>query len=94
LTHAEPIGAIRIADGAMLEAMDRATMVICPWGAHAAAAAHATDLMHIVRIAGMRNKLFHLGLDKDGSPKHPHKPRKAIVFAHLLEQGARVGLHG
>jgi hypothetical protein len=61
LMHAEQIGPIRIADGAMLDAMDRTTMVICAWGAHTAAAARAADLMHVVRIAGMRNKLFHLG---------------------------------
>jgi hypothetical protein len=71
LTHPDPLGPIGTADGAVLDAIDRASMVICAWGAHPAAAPRAADLMHIIRITGMRNKLYHLGLNKDGSPKHP-----------------------
>ena len=82
LTHGDPLGPVGVADGAVLDAIDRAFMVICAWGAHPAAAPRAAELMHILRITGMRNKLYHLGLNKDGSPKHPlyiaasmrHKP--------------------
>jgi hypothetical protein len=71
LTHADPLGPRNTADGALMDAIDRASMVICAWGAHQAAAARATDLTHIFGIVGMRDKLCHLGLNKDGSPKHP-----------------------
>lgn len=74
LTHHDPIGPTRgsmTADGAVMDAIERASMVICAWGAHQAAAARAADVMDLVRMVGMRNKLFHLGLNKDGSPKHP-----------------------
>lgn len=74
LTHPDPVGPKRgsgPAEGAILDVIERAHAVICAWGAHPAAAARAAEVMHIIRIVGMRNKLFHLGLNKDGSPKHP-----------------------
>ncbi|MFP3564752.1 DUF1643 domain-containing protein [Paraburkholderia sp. SIMBA_030] len=71
LTHADPVGPTGPADGAVLDAIDRAGMVICAWGAHSAAAPRAAEVMRIIRLTGMRNKLYHLGLNKDGSPKHP-----------------------
>lgn len=74
LRHVDPLGPAQggvTADGAILDAIDRANMVICAWGAHPAAAARATDVMRIIGMCGMRNKLYHLGLNKDGSPKHP-----------------------
>ncbi|WP_207000629.1 DUF1643 domain-containing protein [Trinickia mobilis] len=74
LTHPDPIGPKGkgiSADGAILDAIDQAHTVICAWGAHPAAAARAADVMRIVSMCGMRNKLYHLGLNKDGSPKHP-----------------------
>jgi hypothetical protein len=71
LTHADPLGPRNTADGAVMDAIDRASMVICAWGPHQTAAERAADVMHILRITGMRGKLFHLGLNKDDSPKHP-----------------------
>jgi hypothetical protein len=71
LTHPDPLGPRNTADGAVLDAIDRAHIVICAWGAHSAGGPRAAELMHIFRITGMRNKLYHLGLNKDGSPKHP-----------------------
>jgi hypothetical protein len=77
LTHAEPIGprsaagGTVTADGAIMDAIDHATMVICAWGSHPAAAERAAEVLHLVRMCDMRNKLFHLGLNKDGSPRHP-----------------------
>lgn len=71
LSHAVPLGAMRTADGAMLDAIDRATMVICAWGSHPAAAERAAEILQLLRMCGMCNRLFHLGLNKDGSPKHP-----------------------
>jgi hypothetical protein len=71
LTNPDPLGPRNIADGAVMDAIDRATMVICAWGAHSIAASRAAELMHIFGIVGWRNRLYHLGLNKDGSPKHP-----------------------
>lgn len=71
LIYPDPLGPVRTADGAVLDAVEGASMVICAWGAHEVAAPRAADLMHIFRIAGWRGKLYHLGLNKDGSPKHP-----------------------
>jgi hypothetical protein len=71
LTHADLLGPAGTADGAVLDAMDRASMVICAWGSHSAAAPRAAELMRIIQMAGMCNKLYHLGLNKNGSPKHP-----------------------
>jgi hypothetical protein len=71
LTHADPLGPVRTADCAVMDAIDRASMVICAWGAHPGATARAAEVMRIIRLCGMRNKLYHLGLNKDGSPKHP-----------------------
>lgn len=71
LTHTDPIGPERIADGAVMDAIEQARMVICAWGAHPVAARRVDDLMHLFGIVGWRGKLFHLGLNKNGSPKHP-----------------------
>lgn len=74
LTHPDPIGPKDggiSADGAILDVISAAQTVICAWGAHAAAAKRADEVLRLIRMAGMRNKLYHLGLNKDGSPKHP-----------------------
>ncbi|MFM0243850.1 DUF1643 domain-containing protein [Paraburkholderia sediminicola] len=74
LTHPDPLGPMRggiTADGAILDAMSAASMVICGWGSHPAAAGRAASAMSLIQMTGMRNKLYHLGLNKDGSPKHP-----------------------
>jgi len=74
LTHPDPIGKKLngiSADGAILDAISAASMVWCGWGAHPAAASRAAEVMHLIRLVGMGNKLYHLGLNKDGSPKHP-----------------------
>lgn len=71
LTHSDPLGPRNQADGAVMDSIERAHTIICAWGAHPAAAPRAAELMHIFGIVGWRNRLLHLGLNKDGSPKHP-----------------------
>jgi hypothetical protein len=71
LTHADPLGPERTADGAVMDAIERAHIVFCAWLAPPAAAERAADLMRIFGIVGWRSRLFHIGLNKDGSPKHP-----------------------
>jgi hypothetical protein len=71
LTHADPLGPRAAANGAILDLVDCASMVICAWGSHRAAPTRAAEVMHLLRITGMTGKLFHLGLNQDGSPRHP-----------------------
>lgn len=71
LQTSDPIGPINKANGAIMDAVDRASIVICAWGAHPSAGARATDVLRIFQITGMGGKLYHLGLNQDGSPKHP-----------------------
>lgn len=71
LAHADPLGPRNTADGAVMDALDGASMVICAWGAHSSAATRASELMDIFTMVGWRGRLHHLGLNKDGSPKHP-----------------------
>ncbi|CAG2144250.1 hypothetical protein LMG31506_02965 [Cupriavidus yeoncheonensis] len=71
LTHPAPIGREDIANSAVMDAIDRCAMVICAWGTHKAAPERAVELLRIIRMCGRGNLLHHLGLNKDGSPKHP-----------------------
>jgi hypothetical protein len=71
LLHPDPLGPRNRANRAILEAVDRASMVICAWGSHKAAAVRAPEVMHLLRIVSMGANLFHLGINIDGSPKHP-----------------------
>jgi hypothetical protein len=88
LTHADPLGPRNPANRAILDVVDRASMVICAWGSHKAAAARATDVMRLLRITGMTSKLFHLGLNLDGGPKHPlyvaASTQPQPFFSHLI----------
>lgn len=67
----DPIGPVNKADGAIVDAVDCASIVICAWGAHTAADTRAADVLRMLQITGMTGKLYHLGLNQDGSPKHP-----------------------
>jgi hypothetical protein len=71
LSHPDPLGPRSRANSAILEAADRASMVICAWGSHKAVSTRADDVLHLLGITSMDWKLFHLGLNLDGSPKHP-----------------------
>jgi hypothetical protein len=71
LTHPDPLGPRSRANSAILETVDLASMVICAWGSHEAAATRANDVLRLIGITNMSEKLFHLGLNWDGSPKHP-----------------------
>ncbi|MGN6589321.1 MAG: DUF1643 domain-containing protein [Sphingomicrobium sp.] len=74
LTHPDPLGPMRgpvTADGAIADALDRAHTIICAWGAHRAAPERAAAVVRLLAMIGARNRLFHLGVNKDGSPKHP-----------------------
>ncbi|MEM5428840.1 DUF1643 domain-containing protein [Cupriavidus oxalaticus] len=71
LTHPAPLGREDIANGAVMDAIDRCSLVICAWGAHKAASERAAEVLRIIMMCGRGNVLHHLGLNRDGSPKHP-----------------------
>lgn len=74
----DPVGPSERANCAMMYALEHSTMIICAWGAHKFAAARAADVCHMLAITGYANDLYHLGLNQDGSPKHPLYVAKAI----------------
>jgi hypothetical protein len=74
LTHPHPLGPTRgnpTADRAIADTLERAHTINCAWSAHPAAPARAADVMRLLAMLGACNRLYHLGLNKDGSPKHP-----------------------
>ena len=64
-THPAPVGAGN--DGAILQAVRDADLVIAAWGAHGALGGRAR---HVLRLLGAHN-LFCLGATADGHPRHP-----------------------
>lgn len=72
LTHVALLGDLpHRNECAIMDALDRCSLVICAWGAHKAAPARAADVLQIIRVSGRGTLLYHLGLNQDGSPKHP-----------------------
>jgi hypothetical protein len=71
LEHHDPLGPLVPADAAIVDALDRASMAICAWGAHPAAVSRAAAVLSMLAAAAGSPKLHHLGLNRDGSPKHP-----------------------
>jgi hypothetical protein len=71
LSHQAPLGREDTANDSIMDAVDRCSLVICAGGAHKAAPARAAEVLRIVRICGRGALLHHLGLNQDGSPKHP-----------------------
>lgn len=56
-------------DAAIDESCVWADQVICAWGAHGSHLGRGIQLEARLRASGL--PLFHLGLTKDGQPKHP-----------------------
>lgn len=64
---ADPVGPAN--DAAILSGAGWADRVIAAWGTHGAHLARGPAVERLLRGAG--HELFHLGLSKDGHPKHP-----------------------
>lgn len=64
---ADPIGPLN--DAAILDSLDWADSVICAWGAHGAFLGRGREVEALLRASGA--DLKHLGLSKDGHPRHP-----------------------
>lgn len=64
---ADPIGPEN--DAAILGSLPWADRVVCAWGTHGAHLGRGADVAAMLRARG--GALYHLGLSKDGHPKHP-----------------------
>ncbi|MEM1274294.1 MAG: DUF1643 domain-containing protein [Pseudomonadota bacterium] len=64
---ADPIGPEN--DAAILDSLTWSDQVICAWGTHGAHLDRGRQVEMLLRGAGA--ELFHLGLTKEGHPKHP-----------------------
>lgn len=64
---ADPVGAEN--DAAIIAAAEWADQVICAWGTHGAFLNRGAAVEALLRENG--KPLFHLGLSKQGHPKHP-----------------------
>ncbi len=53
----------------LLEAADWADCALCAWGVHGAHRDQAGKIEEVLRDAG--HPLFHIGLTKEGHPRHP-----------------------
>jgi len=56
-------------DAAILDSLDWADQIICAWGTHGAHMDRGVSVAAMLKHSG--RPLFHLGLSKDGHPKHP-----------------------
>ena len=66
-------------DTAIIEGADWADTVVCAWGTHGAHLARGARVEALLRATG--KPLFHLGLSKEGHPRHP----LYIAYAHQPE---------
>ena len=64
---ADPVGPEN--DAAIAEACHWADRVVCAWGTHGAHLQRGAAVERLVRETGVAP--YHLGLSKDGHPKHP-----------------------
>ena len=56
-------------DRAIVDSLDWADRVICAWGTHGKHLGRGPEVERLLREAGA--DLYHLGLSKEGHPKHP-----------------------
>lgn len=63
----DPIGPDNLAQ--LMDAAHWADVILCAWGTHGAHMGMGPALANLLRAEG--HKLHHLGLSKEGHPKHP-----------------------
>ena len=66
-SHSDPVGPDN--DAAILDAVKGAGMVICAWGTHGQHVGRAKAVVDLLKGSGVQP--FALGINSDGSPKHP-----------------------
>lgn len=64
---ADPVGPAN--DDTILDAVGWADQTVCAWGTHGAHLGRGPQIEMLLRQT--KTDLFHLGLSKDGHPKHP-----------------------
>jgi hypothetical protein len=64
---ADPVGPDN--DRAIVESVPWADRIVCAWGTHGAHLGRGPQVERLLRAAGA--ELHHLGLSKEGHPKHP-----------------------
>jgi hypothetical protein len=64
---ADPVGPEN--DDAISQSCPWADQIICAWGTHGAHLDRGAQVERLMRATGL--PLYHLGLSKDGHPKHP-----------------------
>ncbi len=65
--HKAPVGPNN--DGLILQSVGWADQIICAWGTHGAYLSRGAEVEAMLRLTG--EPLYHLGLSKEGHPKHP-----------------------
>jgi len=65
--QADPVGPAN--DAAIAESAHWADTIVCAWGTHGAHQGRGAQVESLLRATG--KPLWHLGLSKDGHPKHP-----------------------
>ena len=73
----DPVGPAN--DAAILDGADWADTVVCAWGTHGAHKGRGAEVEALLRASG--KPLYHLGISKEGHPKHP----LYIAYAHQPE---------
>ena len=63
---ADPVGPMN--DEVLAECAGNAERIICAWGVHGA---HLGRGAEVARLLETRHGLYHLGLTRDGHPRHP-----------------------
>jgi len=77
---ADPVGPEN--DAAILEACRGADRIIAAWGTHGAHLGRGAEVARLLR--GLGRELHHLGLTRDGHPRHP----LYVAYAHPPEPWA------
>jgi hypothetical protein len=65
------LGDAKLADDAILRAVEIAEMTVCGWGKHPLAVPRSQHIMTLLKNAGLQNKVMCLQLNADNSPQHP-----------------------
>ena len=88
------------ADEAIAEVLDRCDLVVCAWGAiprRLRAQQRDREVLNMIRAAGrgMRTWPHHLGLTKDGFPRHPlYLPTDSSTQLWVDATPERIAAHG
>lgn len=81
-TLRDPVGPDN--DEWILKTAEEAQRIVCAWGAHPVMAERGTQVIQLLRGAGLR--LHHLGMTVQGYPKHPSRLSKRTPIWEWSDQ--------